>query len=487
MRGEFVRKRLSLNFVAACTFLMIVLLIHPSTSSAQSIDLTGGIKNEYEYEEYFFLTGKPIKFTGTNKNVSVNKTERQGKLTETYKFTLAGPSGEKLTRNFTYTYDVTNYDQVGQSSATGSVTKFTEKITIGDRTFTLADYQLSKSTITDKRPASDYYSGEAIARKTYTESTGRGKDAVTKTITVEASSRNEGYENFWGATETQITDFEIVYEDGSIGTVKNKVSTAKSRTLDFNQSDATLSSFNGNYKTVSSADSLSEYEYDLPVGRGKVASNIDYMPKLEMLKIPKFRDLSTNWAREQIEKLYSLGILDDQSNFYSPNTPVQRFDFAIAIGKAIDLRVLEEQNKRRTTAQPTIFKDVKRTTKDYNYLVAAVNKDVIKGTTPNTFDPDGFLTRQQAATILVRALGLEGKAPDPGYTTDYKDDYRITDYARDAIYVATQLGLMSGSDGYFNPKGTLTRAQSSAIIERFLRYLETDLKENYRDNILFFN
>ena len=482
-----MRKKFSLNSVAVCSFLIIVLLIHPSSSSAQSIDLTGGIKNEYEYEEYFFLTGKPIKFTGTNKNVSVNKTERQGKLTETYKFTLAGPSGEKLTRNFTYTYDVTNYDQVGQSSATGSVTKFTEKITIGDRTFTLADYQLSKSTITDKRPASDYYSGEAIARKTYTESTGRGKDAVTKTITVEASSRNEGYENFWGATETQITDFEIVYEDGSIGTVKNKVSTAKSRTLDFNQSDATLSSFNGNYKTVSSADSLSEYEYDLPAGRGKVASNIDYMPKLEMLKIPKFRDLSTNWAREQIEKLYSLGILDDQSNFFSPNTPVQRLDFAIAIGKAIDLRVLEEQNNRRPTSQPTIFKDVKRTTKDHNYLVAAVNKGVIKGTNPNTFDPDGFLTRQQAATILVRALGLEGKAPDPGYTTDYKDDYRITDYARDAIYVATQLGLMSGSNGYFNPKDTLTRAQSSAIIERFLRYLESDLKENYRDNILFFN
>ena len=178
------------------------------------------------------------------------------------------------------------------------------------------------------------------------------------------------------------------------------------------------------------------------------------MPKLEMLKIPKFRDLSSNWAREQIEKLYSLGILDDQSNFFSPNTPVQRYDFAIAIGKAIDLRVLEE-DKNAKKQQPAIFKDVKRTVKDYNYLVATVNKGVIKGTTPTTFEPDGFLTRQQAATILVRALGFEGKAPDPGYSTEYKDDYKITDYARDSIYVATELGLMSGSNGYFNPKGTV--------------------------------
>ena len=50
----------------------------------------------------------------------------------------------------------------------------------------------------------------------------------------------------------------------TIGTVKNKVSTSKSRTLEYNENDASLSSFNGNYKTISSADTLSEYEYDLP-------------------------------------------------------------------------------------------------------------------------------------------------------------------------------------------------------------------------------
>lgn len=486
MRDEIVKKTYKLTYLAAIALFMAMLL-SPATSSAQSIDLTGGIKNEYEYEEFFFLTGTPIKFTGTSKNVSVTSKESKGKLTETYKFTLTGPNKEKLTRNFTYTYDVINYDQVGQSSATGSVTKFTEKITIGTREFTLADYQLSKSTITDKRPASDYYSGEAIARKTYTETIGRGKDAVTKTITVDVNSRNEGYENFWGATETQITDFEIGFDDGTIGTVRNKVSTAKSRTLEYNESDASLSSFYGNYKTISSADSLSEYEYNLPRSRGKVASDIAYMPKLEMLKIPKFRDLSTNWARVNIEKLYSLGILDDQSNFFSPNTPAQRFEFAVAIGKAIDLRVLEDQNKRKKAAQPAIFKDVKRTAKDYNYIVAAVNKGVIKGVTPLTFVPDGFLTRQEAATILVRALGLEGKAPDPGYKTQYRDDHRISDFARDSVYVVTELGLMAGSNGNFNPKNTLTRAESAAIIERYLRYLESDLKENYRDNILFFN
>ena len=102
------------------------------------------------------------------------------------------------------------------------------------------------------------------------------------------------------------------------------------------------------------------------------------------------------------------------------------------------------------------------------------------------FLPDSYLTREQAATILIRALGLEEKAPDPGYRTSYKDDYKISDYARDSVYMATELGLMSGSYGSFNPKGTLSRAEASAIIDRFLNHLEAKLKQNYRDDMINF-
>ena len=471
----------NLSFLIVFALVVVSSFSISKQASAQTIDFNGGIKNEYTYEEYVFLTGKPIKLTGTSKNVTVTVKESKGKLTETYKFTLTGENGEKLTRNFTYVSDVTNYDQIGQSTATGEVTKFTEKFVVGGVTYTLSDYQLSKSAITDKRPASDYYSGNAIARKTYTV----GKAPNIQTIVVNVDSRHEGYENFWGATETQITEYEMIFDNGEIGTVKNSVSTTKSRTLNYEENAASLSSFNGGYAVISSADTISEYTYQLPSTNGTVGLDIEYMPRIERLIVPKFRDLSTNWAKESIEKLYSLGILDDPSNFFSPNTAMQRFDFAVAVGKAIDLRVLEE--KKTKTPAKSVFKDVKRTAKDYNYLKTAVDKGVIKGTTSTTFEPEGFLTRQQAATILVRALGLEGKAPDPGYKTNYKDDYKITDYARDSIYVVTELGLMSGSEGKFNPKGKLTRAQASAIITRFLEYLETDLKQNYRDDILFFD
>ena len=473
-------KRQSVLFLLMA-FLFV--LVSPSKSSAEIVDLTGGIKNEYTYEEYIFILGQPMRFTAKSDDVKVTVSERTNKITETYKVKMTSTNGATLNRTFTYVYDVSNYEEIGQSTATGEVTKYTEKIEYRDVTIELKDYQMSKSYVTDKRPASDYSSGNSVIRKTYEIEYENGQ---IQTVVVSGSGQDASYENFWGAAETQIMEYVFDYPNGTVGTVTSRVNYSKSRTLNYEENLGTLASFNGGYAVNSAADTISEYVYDLPNDSGKIEFNSQYMPKVERLIVPKFRDLSAHWAKPSIEKLYSLGILDDQSNFFSPNTAMKRYDFAVAVGKAIDLRVEVGNTKKKNNAKPTIFKDVKRTRGNYEYLVAAYNKGVIKGVAAETFNPEDNLTREQAAAIIVRALGLEGKAPDPGYSTSYKDDNKISNYARDGVYVITQLGIMNGSDGNFKPHDTLTRAQAAAIIERFLQYLENDLKQNYRDDILFF-
>lgn len=480
---KYVKK---LRVAASTALLFTVCMLAPEKFAAEVVDYTGGVKNENSYEEYVFITGQPIKFTGSNKDVTVTVKEDDTKLTETYKLTLYGPKGEKLTRNFSYVSNVTNHEGVGQKTFVGDVTKFTEKITVGDITYTLDDYQLSKSTVKDVRPASDYYTGNANIRKTYTYSEGKGRNNTEKTILVEMDSRAEGYENFWGASETQIVEQTITFGDGKVGSVKTNVSSRKSRTTNYEKNNATLSSFEGGYMLVSASNMLSSASYQLPKATGTVGLDKEYMSRIERLIIPKFRDLSSSWAKGNIEKLYSLGIFEDTSNIFSPNTPMQRYDFAVSVGKAIDLRVLEEKSKKKTTTT-SVFKDVRKTTKDYDYLQAAYSKGVIFGTTPELFNPDGDLTRQQAAAILVRALGMETRAPDPSYATAYADDEKIDDYARDGVYIVTELGLMSGDGDQFKPKDKLTRAQAAAILDRFLEYLEADLKQSFSDDILFLN
>lgn len=226
--------------------------------------------------------------------------------------------------------------------------KYAEKIVVGRITYTLADYQFSQGTVTDNRAASDYYSGNVISRKTYTYQTGSGNNAKTNTVTIETDSRHAGYENFWGATETQITESVYSYSDGTTSHVKNRLSTSKSRVLNYEENPGSLASFDGGYAVVSEKDVISEYTYDLASGqKGKVDLNTEFTPTIERLIIPKFRDLSNHYAKAAIEKLYSLGIYSDTSNFFSPNTPMKRIDFTIAIGKAVDLRVMEEKNTKK--------------------------------------------------------------------------------------------------------------------------------------------
>ncbi|MGE7943933.1 S-layer homology domain-containing protein [Lysinibacillus xylanilyticus] len=483
-----MRKHLSKLMLVVLAFVVIGVMI-PVNASAATLETTGAVKNEYTYEEAVFITGTPIIFKGTSKDIKISQKESKGKVTETHSLKLTASNGATLTRNIAYESDVVDHASIGQKTSNGVVKKYTEKIVVGKITYTLVDYQFSQGTVTDNRAASDYYSGNVISRKTYAYQTGTGKNAVKNTVTIDTDSRHAGYENFWGATETQITESVYNYSDGKTSHVKNRLSTSKSRVLNYEENLGSLGSFDGGYAVVSNKDIISEYTYDLASGqKGTVDLDKEYMPTIERLIIPKFRDLTNHYAKGAIEKLYSLGIYSDASNFFSPNTPMKRIDFTTAIGKAVDLRVMEEKKSKKTTAT-SIFKDVKPSSKDYAYIESAVKKGIIKGVTPEYFKPDNPITRAQAATIFVRALGLENKAPDPGYVTKFKDDAQIPPYAKDGIYIANELGLMTGDPvtGRFNPNQELTRAQASVALERFLKYLENDLKQNYRDDILFFN
>lgn len=471
------------------TFAFVFMLL-PNKSSAQIVEMTGGVLGDYTYEEYVFITGKPIKFTGTAKDVKVNRNESRGKVTENYRMTLTGPNNEKLTRNYTYVSDVENFESIGQSTANGELTKATETITIDGVRYTLVNngYQITKGRVTDSRPASDYFDELISGTKRYEYKV----DGETKTILVEVSAKIVGYENFWGATETQITDQTIHFADGTVGTVKNTVSSSKSRKLEYERNPASLSSFYGGYYVKTEVSTVSKYDYRLPRNRtGTLDLNAVKTPTIERLIVPKFRDLSNHWAKDHIEKLYSLGIFDEEANFFSPNTPMTRLDFTTAIGKAVDLRVLDERNTRNQRREK-IFPDLDTNIKDYQYIVSAVEKGIINGSqNPKTgvryFHPNNSILREQAAAIFVRALGLETKAPDPGFKTQFNDDANISDYARDGIYVMAELGLMTGDEfGNFRPKEPLTRAQAAAVIVRFLEYLESDLQQNYREDILFF-
>ena len=450
---------------------------------AKPPDFNGGILNEYTYEEVFFLTGAPIKFTG---KATISERENKNLLTTTYRFTLTSPEGYKLTRSIVYVSDLDKREDKGQTTSQTSIKSFSEKITIGKETYTLDDYQFSQGAVNDNRPASDYYSGNMVGRKIYKH---KKADRTEELITVHVNGRNMGYENFWGATETQLIDYQIISPAGQ-AFVTSKVSDSKSRVLQYEAHDPSLSSFTGGHAVISKSNMVSEYTYDIPYRSGKGTIHLSQItvPTIERLIVPKFRDLSNHWAKDNIERLYSLGVFDESTQFFSPNTPMKRYQYTVGVLKAVDIRVLEQPKNNNKAPKKAIFNDLDPKDPDYLYIESAVEKGIITGVTPEQFKPDGPITRAQAVTILVRSLGMEGRAPSPGYQTNYVDNDKIPSYAKDSVYVATELGFVSGDErNRFKPNEPLTRAQSSAMIVRFLDFLENDLKQNYREDVLFFN
>ena len=89
------------------------------------------------------------------------------------------------------------------------------------------------------------------------------------------------------------------------------------------------------------------------------------------------------------------------------------------------------------------------------------------GTSEGVFDPSASITRLQMALFMVRAAGVAGVEIDDPENQGFADIGGLTDAIQDAINQATALEIMSGSDGAFDPLGTVNR-QDMAVILRGL-------------------
>lgn len=498
--------------------LLIVLLagimLCPLPALAVPPDYAGGINNEYQYEEIVFLSGEPIKFMGS---CDVSEKGNGDLKSISYKFSLEpedkGIEG-KLDRRVTYETVYSKYAEQGQTTGQTTVKSCRETVEIGDDKFVLEDYQFSGSDVIDNRPASDFNSGTLVARKYYLINKDEG------TALLDISGGTSGYSNFWGRTETQILDYTLRVdrtvvlsnEEGDEedtrkvsweGSARVLVSDSTRKSLLYSANNATLSTIPGGHMVVTDREMFSRYDYNLPRmndgapsgssrDKGQIELNTEMLPQVARLIIPKFRDIGGHWAEEDIRRLYSLNVFEGDSPFFLPDTPMSRADFIMAMVKSCNIQVQAEQNSRsrfgsRTKTQETSpFRDVPVTDPRYTSIKAAVERGLIKGSTTGYFMPEQSLTRAQAVTILIRALGFEHNAPAPGYSTQYSDDASIPDWARDSIYVASNIGLIEGNGNRIYPERVMTRAEASAMLVRFLNFLERDLQEDYREDIVLY-
>lgn len=92
---------------------------------------------------------------------------------------------------------------------------------------------------------------------------------------------------------------------------------------------------------------------------------------------------------------------------------------------------------------------------------------VIKGYNPGNFAPDKEITRAELAMLAVNALGLdEAMAPQAIRYNDVPIGY----WAENYIGIISQLGIMVGYEGYFEPDAYVNAEQTCKVMVEMLGY-----------------
>ena len=187
---------------------------------------------------------------------------------------------------------------------------------------------------------------------------------------------------------------------------------------------------------------------------------------------------ASDWAHEGISRAVAMGIVPAQlQNNY--NQAITRAEFA-ALAVAffeLTLRNSEYPDGREITGRVT-FDD----TSDVNVEKAAY-VGLVGGVGNNRFNPDGLLTREQAA-VLISRLANHDSRPFFGWFNDvfeqempifeptFADNDTLSAWAIDGVGHMQAWDIMGGVGGNrFNPRGAYTREQSIVTFLRLADFL----------------
>ena len=176
----------------------------------------------------------------------------------------------------------------------------------------------------------------------------------------------------------------------------------------------------------------------------------------------QFVDVEEHWAQAAIQRWLERDLVSGYPDgTFRPDSEVTRAEFITFVDRAFELPVRQGY---------TGFTDVQEGDWYYGHLVAAVQAGIIGGYPDGTFQPGASISRQEAASVLQRLLGLEETQ-----VLTFDDSDEIGSWARLAVKAVVSAGIKGGyPDGTFRPEAPITRAETLTVLDRSLPFVEPD-------------
>ena len=162
----------------------------------------------------------------------------------------------------------------------------------------------------------------------------------------------------------------------------------------------------------------------------------------------------SSWAVEPVNAAVAAGIVPEalQSQYNQATTRAEFCALAVELYETVTGSEITERATFTDTSDPNVEK------------MAALK--VVNGEEEGVFNPNGKLTRQQAAAMLSRLAEALGK-PLPAKETTFADKASFSPYAVGPIGQMQATEVMKGvGDNKFDPNGVYTREQSIVTMMR---------------------
>lgn len=99
---------------------------------------------------------------------------------------------------------------------------------------------------------------------------------------------------------------------------------------------------------------------------------------------------------------------------------------------------------------------------------------IVNGKSDTIFDPDGMLSREEAATLITRTASALCYVGSASKNTKFQDDYKISPWAQFAVIWVSEKNIMTGTSDYtFDPSFGYTVEQAVTTITRLHEYVNT--------------
>lgn len=182
----------------------------------------------------------------------------------------------------------------------------------------------------------------------------------------------------------------------------------------------------------------------------------------------EFSDVASHWAKDAINNMGSRMVVTGIGNHqYAPQRNMTRAEFAAIVVRALGLE---------PDTGVSGFSDVPSSQWHSGYVKTAAAYGIIKGFSDGSFRPNDEITREQAMTMLARAMkvtglntGLTGSSADE-LMAAFSDGSVVSGFAKDAVAACLKAGITSGTSvATLSPKSEITRAEVAVMVERLLQ------------------